>query len=310
MKIAIIGAGALGSLFGGLLAKSGNDVWLFDPIAKEHIAKINAEGLVIEEEGREERIVVKGTTRIEEIGKAKLVALFVKAPYTEEAIKGALPTISPATWVLSLQNGLGIIDILERYIKREQILRGVTAQGSTLLSPGRIRHAGHGPTWLGRVSEKGNGEGLQEVIETFNRAGIETYMEKDVKKLVWKKLLINVGINALTAIFNIRNGALVADKDLNEIMRGAVYEAVEVAQGCGLDFSPTEVIQEVEEVCHLTAENVSSMLQDVRKGNMTEIDYINGAIVREGERNDIKTPLNRLLVRLIKELFGEGGRSS
>lgn len=310
MKIAIIGAGALGSLFGGLLSQSGEEVWLYDPISKEHIAKVNAAGLVIEEEGQEKRIAVRGTTKIEEIGEAGLVALFVKAPYTEEAIKGALPAVGPSTRVLSLQNGIGITDILERHVGQERLLRGVTAQGSTLLGPGRIRHAGRGSTWLGRVSEKGNGESLQEVIETFNRAGIETYIEQDIRRLVWRKLLINVGINALTAIFDVRNGALIADKDLNKIMRSAVYEAVEVAQGCGLEFSPTEVIQEVEEVCHLTVENVSSMLQDVRKGNITEIDYINGAIVREGERNNIKTPLNRLLVRLIKELFGEGGRSS
>jgi len=310
MKIAIIGAGALGSLFGGLLAKSGQEVWLFDPIAKEHIAKINAAGLIIEEESREERIAVKGTTKIEEIGKARLVALFVKAPYTEEAIKGALPAVGPSTQVLSLQNGIGITDILERHVGQEQLLRGVTAQGSTLLSPGRIRHAGRGPTHIGRLSKEGDGGRLQEIVETFNRAGIETYIEQDIKRLVWRKLLINVGINALTAIFNVRNGALVADKDLNEIMRGAVCEALEVVQGCGLEFSPTEVIQEVEEVCRLTAENVSSMLQDVRRGNMTEIDYINGAIVREGERNEIKTPLNRLLVRLVKELPRKGGKAS
>lgn len=309
MKIAIIGAGALGSLFGGLLAKSGEEVWLFDPIFKEHIAKINAEGLVIEEEDREERIHVRGTTEIEEVGETELIALFVKAPYTEEAVKGVLPAVGRSTQLLSLQNGLGIIDILEGYVERERLLRGVTTQGSTLLGPGRIRHAGHGPTWLGRVSEKGDRD-LREVVETFNRAGIETYIEKDIKQLVWKKLLINVGINALTAIFNVRNGALVADRDLNEIMRGAVHEAVEVARGCGLEFSPTEVIQEVEEVCRLTAENVSSMLQDVRRGSVTEIDYINGAIVREGERIGIKTPVNRLLVRLVKGLSKGGGKSS
>jgi 2-dehydropantoate 2-reductase len=310
MKIAIIGAGALGSLFGGLLSKSGEEVWLFDPLAKEHIAAINSAGLIIEEEGQEERIAVKGTTRIEEIGEAELVALFAKAPFTEEAIKGALPAVGRSTQVLSLQNGLGIIDILEGYINRERLLRGVTAQGSTLLGPGRIRHAGRGPTHIGRLSKEGDGGRLQEIVEIFNCAGIETYIEQDIRRLVWRKLLINVGINALTAIFDVRNGALVADKDLNEIMHGAVCEALGVAQGCGLDFSLNEVIREVEEVCHLTAENISSMLQDVRRENMTEIDYINGAIVREGERSEIKTPLNRLLVRLVKELSRKGGKAS
>ena len=301
MKIAIIGAGALGSLFGGLLTKGGQEVWLFDPIAKEHIAKINAAGLIIEEEGREERIAVRGTTKIEEIGEARLVALFVKAPYTEEAIKGALPAVGPSTQVLSLQNGIGITDILERHVGQERLLRGVTAQGSTLLGPGRIRHAGRGPTWLGRVGEKGNSSKLEEVVDSFNRAGIEAHVEGDIRKLIWKKLLINAGINALTAIFGVQNGELINDRDLRAIMRGVVCEAVTVAQAKGLDFQPGQMVHEVEEICRLTAGNISSMLQDVRRGSLTEIDYINGAIVREGERLGVETPLNHLLTRLIKK---------
>jgi 2-dehydropantoate 2-reductase len=310
MKIAIIGAGALGSLFGGLLAKSGERVWLFDPVAREHIAKLNTEGLVIEEEGKEERVTIRGTTEIEEIGEAELVALFVKAPYTEEAIRGALPAIGPATQVLSLQNGLGIVEIMEGYVGGAQLLRGVTAQGSTLLGPGRIHHAGRGPTRIGRLSEERNGKRLQEVVEIFNRAGIETYTERDIERLVWSKLLVNVGINALTAIFGVKNGVLVIDKDLNQIMRAAVREAVDVARGRGLEFPLSAVLQEVERVCHLTADNLSSMLQDVRRGTITEIDYINGAVVREGQRQGIEAPLNRLLVRLVKGLSERGGETN
>ncbi len=312
MKIAIIGAGALGSLFGGLLAKSGEEVHLFDPIAKEHISRIRAEGLVIEEAGggKEERIRVKGTTEIAEVGKAELVALFVKAPQTEKALRDALPAIGPATLVLSLQNGLGPEEIMESFLPRERLLRGVTAQGSTLLGPGRVRHAGRGPTWLGPLGG-GPDDRLEEVVAAFNRAGIETHIERDITRLLWKKLLVNAGINALTAIFGVKNGELVLDPELNEIMRGALAEAVEVANAHGLGFHLPEVVAEVEEVCRLTAENLSSMLQDVRRGSETEIDYINGAIVRAGEECGVPTPLNLLLVRLVKALSScsEGARS-
>ncbi|MGQ9478208.1 MAG: ketopantoate reductase family protein [Candidatus Bipolaricaulia bacterium] len=312
MKIAIIGAGALGSLFGGLLAKSGEEVHLFDPIAREHIARINAEGLVIEEAGggKEERIRVKGTTEIAEVGEAELVALFVKAPQTEAALRAALPAIGPATLVLSLQNGLGPEEIMERFLPRERLLRGVTAQGSTFLGPGRVRHAGRGPTWLGPLGEGSDERFVEEVIAAFNRAGIETHLERDIIRLVWKKLLVNVGINALTAIFDVRNGLLIEDHELNELMRGALAEAVEVANARGLGFHLPEVVAEVEEVCRLTAENLSSMLQDVRRGSETEIDYINGALVRTGKECGVPTPLNLLLVRLVKALSGsEGARS-
>lgn len=300
MKIAIIGAGALGSLFGGLLAKSGEEVWLFDPLAREHVAKLNAEGLLIEEEDQEEWIRVKGTTKIEEIGKADLVALFTKASHTEKALKGALPTIGGSTSVLSVQNGLGIVEVMEKYVSRAQLLRGVTSQGSTYLGPGRIRHAGRGPTWIGQVSDEADRSKLEETAGAFNAAGLETHLETDVKKLVWNKLLVNVGINALTAIFNVPNGELVRDSELRLVMHGIVREAVEVAHAVGLDFDPEETIQRVEEVCRNTAGNISSMLQDVRRGSSTEINYINGAIAREGQREGLPTPMNCLLTELVK----------
>ncbi len=121
-----------------------------------------------------------------------------------------------------------------------------------------------------------------------------------MKKLVWNKLLVNVGINALTAIFNVPNGELVRDSELCLVMHGIVREAVEVAHAVGLDFDPEETIQRVEEVCRNTAGNISSMLQDVRRGSSTEINYINGAIAREGQREGLPTPMNRLLTELVK----------
>jgi 2-dehydropantoate 2-reductase len=307
MKIAIIGAGALGSLFGGLLARSGEEVRLFDPIAKEHIAKINRDGLIIEEEGKEERVAVRATTSIEELGEAELVGLFVKAHQTEAALQIARPALGPSTLVLSLQNGLGLEQLMERHVPRGRLLRGVTAQGSTLLGPGRVRHAGRGPTWLGPVGQVDRAK-LKAIVEAFNRAGIETHLEQDIARLVWRKLLINAGINALTAVFDVPNGELVADPELREIMRAVVCEAIGVAQALGLDFPAEETIAQVEEVCRLTARNISSMLQDVRRGSPTEIDYINGAIVHCGEEVGISTPLNLLLTRLVKRL--EGGRDA
>ncbi len=302
MTIAIIGAGALGSLFGGLLAKSGERVWLFDPLAREHIAAIQREGLVIERSGSEETIELEATTRIDVVGKAELVALFVKAPHTDNALTQALPAIGPTTQVLSLQNGLGVEEVMAQHVDVQQVLRGVTSQGATFLTPGRVRHAGQGATYIGRLGGAADSEGLERVVSVFNRAGIETHVEPDVDMLVWKKLLINAGINALTAVFDVNNGTLVTDDDLKAIMRGAVREALDIARQRGREFSTTDVLDEVERVCENTADNISSMLQDVRRGAATEVRYINGAVVREGERLGMEAPLNRLLARLVEEL--------
>lgn len=300
MKIAIIGAGALGSLFGGLLAERGQEVWLFDPLFKEHIREVKAKGLVVEESGKERRIEVKATTDVREIGEVDLVAIFVKAQHTEEAVKGAMPTISRETQVLSLQNGLGIEEHIAKYVDGDRILRGVTAQGSTLIRAGKIRHAGRGETRIGKLTKGGDERKLRRVIEAFNHAGIETRYEEDVERLVWEKLLINAAINALTAIFNVKNGELVTDKDLNDVMHAIVWEAVKVARVCGMDIHPHHAIRNVEEVCRITSENISSMLQDVRAGRETEIDHINGAIVKKGEGLGVEVPLNKLLVKLVK----------
>lgn len=299
MKIVIVGAGALGSLFGGLLAHAGQEVWLFDPPFKAHIDIVRRKGLVIERDGGELRVRPHATTDIREIGLADLTAIFVKAQHTEEAVRGALPSIGESTRILSLQNGLGVENHILKYVREDRVLRGVTAQGSTLIEPGRIRHAGAGETKIGSLAGRDDGRS-QEIVTAFNVAGIETVFEEDATKLVWSKLLINVGINALTAVFNVQNGVLVADKTLNDIMRAVVCEAVAVARKSALEVSADGAIEDVEEVCRTTSENISSMLQDVREERETEIDYINGAIAKKGDELGISTPLNKLLVKLVK----------
>jgi len=300
MKVGIVGAGALGSLFGSFFEHE--DVWLFEPLNTAHVDRIRSQGLLVHTpEGGTRRVRLNAVTCVDEIGRCDLLALFVKAPVTRCALESARPMIGEGTLLLSLQNGIGIAEILEDFVPREKLFRGVTSQGSTFLGPGEIRHAGVGKTRVGPLSSAGNETDRTAVAGLFQRSQIPFEMVDSVRHLVWEKLLINVGINALTAIFNVPNGELINDQDLQTIMRGAVCEAVMVARANGLDFRPERAVHEVEKICRLTAENISSMLQDVRRGSLTEIDYINGAIVREGERLGVETPLNCLLTRLIKE---------
>ncbi|MFB6285816.1 MAG: ketopantoate reductase family protein [Candidatus Bipolaricaulia bacterium] len=303
MKIAIVGAGAMGSLFGGLLATTDSAVWLVDPIATGHIRTVNDAGLVIESDGDERHVSPHATTRIEDVGTADLVVLFVKAPFTDEALRGALPAIeADRTWVLSLQNGAGLREVMRNHVDPDRLLRGTTAHGATFLEPGRIRHAGAGPTRVGSVASLADEAPITAILDVFRQANIESERVEDIDQLIWHKLLVNVGINALTALFRVKNGKLLEEPDLRETMRGAVREGVAVAKACGLDFDEALAIERVEGVCQQTAANKSSMRQDVEAGAPTEIAFINGTIVDRGMQRNVAVPLNRLLTRLIGDL--------
>lgn len=298
MRIAIIGAGAMGSLYGGYLSKAGNEVYLVD-IWKEHIEKINYDGLKIIEGNKE--VVAKpiAVTESKGIGIVDLVIIFVKSIHTKGAMENNIPLIGLDTMVLSLQNGYGNAEDIEEFVKKDNIIIGTTAHGATMLEAGKIKHAGKGKTYIGNLMGY-NDENVAELRDVLTEAGFETIVSDNVMKLIWSKLLVNVGINALTGILEIRNGELLDYEETKEILTLAVSEAVQVANGLGLDFNTEEVIVNVMDIAKATAENKSSMLQDILNNRKTEIDKINGAIVREGGKLGIETTANLTLTDLIK----------
>lgn len=300
MKIAIIGAGAMGSLYGGYLSKAGQEVYLVD-VWQQHVDEINAHGLKIEEPEGEVTVYPKAAVSADAVGAVDLAIVFVKSIMTKKAMESNAALISPHTYVLSLQNGYGNIDEIEKFVKREQIIAGTTAHGATMISAGRIKHAGKGATHIGSVS-KGDDTKVQEIAQILKAAGFDTDVSNNVMELVWDKLIINVGINALTAILKLRNGQLLDHEGSKAIMKAAVEEAVMVANSLGMNFNSEETLKKVMDVAQKTGQNMSSMLQDVTNKRKTEIDTINGAIVREGSKQNISTPVNIVLTNLIKTM--------
>lgn len=298
MKVAVLGAGAMGSLFGGLLAEAGNQVTLID-IWKEHVDAINTKGLKIDET-KGVKIVkeVKATTDPSQVDPVELLIVFVKSTVTEVALESAKSIVGDNTTIITLQNGLGNIEKIEKAVGKGRVIAGVTSHGSTLLGPGRIRHAGQGDTYLGEIDGRIT-KRLNRIAEVFNRAGIKCRVETDILSLIWSKLIINVGINALTAITGLKNGDIVKYHETVEILEQAVKEAVRVAQSRGIKLQYDDPVAHTKEVCRLTAQNRSSMLQDVLNRRKTEIEMINGAVVREGEKAGIPTPVNRVLTNLV-----------
>lgn len=311
MKIAVVGAGAMGSLFGGLLSISGEEVWLVDPW-KEHMEAISKKGLHIKRLREGDTLVAhpKAVTSPDSVGPCDLVLVFVKSYVTSFAMRNATPLIDANTYCLTLQNGLGNIEAILETVAAEKILAGVTAHGATMVGPGEIVHAGQGKTTIGwpfgaeerpeevrkRISKQ-----LGEIVQVFAKAGIEAEISENILVPIWEKLLVNVGINALTAILRIPNGALLAYDETKELVRMAVEEAATVAKVKGIPVTE-DIASHVYDVAERTGQNKSSMLQDVIAGRRTEIESINGMVVSEGKRLGVPVPVNEVLTGLIKTL--------
>ncbi len=301
MKVGIIGAGAMGSLFGGKLSLRGHDVVLYD-VYLEHVKQVATQGLSIEDAqtGRVRVAHPRASADPASVQGADILVVFVKSPSTEAVAAQFAPLAGPRAIALTLQNGLGNEAVLKNHFGPDRTAAGVTSQGATFLGPGKIRHAGVGPTHLAMAD--GRSERLQGFADALTDAGFETHVEKDVAGLVWSKLVINVGINALTALISQPNGRLLDFEETRQLMAALVEEAATVAARRGIRLSYPDPLATVMEVARKTGANRSSMLQDFDRRRQTEIDYMNGAVVREAAALGMKVPVNETVTRLIKAL--------
>jgi len=298
MNFLVVGPGAMGCLFANRLKKVGHGVTIAD-YKPERADYINRHGICLEEEEVKECVPVQAVTG--PIIEKPDVALFcVKSNQTREAAEEIAPWVRRTTSVLTLQNGLGNLELLEEVFGKGRVLGGVTAEGATLLGPGYARHAGRGQTIIGPAD---SAEGaVARIVKAFEGAGFNTCAAPNVNTLIWGKLIVNVGINALTAITRVRNGQLPRISGARTVMKMAVREAVEVARAKDIRLPYADPFERVLEVCRATSENVASMLQDILGERGTEIQAINGAIVREGLKLGIPTPVNLALTSLVEAI--------
>lgn len=291
----------MGCLFATLLARSKaeNEIWLLDKDA-ERARKIDRKGITVEGFNNFRR-KVKTTADARKIGPCDLVIIFTKSYDTDQVLRSIGPLLGCNTNVLTLQNGLGNLELISEVVGKERAIGGTTAYGATLLDVGKVRHAGIGETTIGTLGGKISGD-LRRIAAVFNQAGIATRMSKDTNSIIWSKLIINAGINALAAITRLPNGALLDYEWTREIMYLAVSEAGQVAKRKKIKLNYHNPMRKVESVCKATSNNICSMLQDVIRNKRTEIDFINGAIVRQGKDLGVKTPVNEILTHLVKTI--------
>lgn len=298
MKFLVVGPGAMGCLFSCLLSRAGYKVEVLDYKA-ERAKRLSETGFRLEGISGDYQVKLPVSVNMPSV-EPDITILCVKAYKTLEASRHLKGILKGNSVILTLQNGVGNLEILEETFGPDMVTAGVTSEGATLLGEGHVRHAGKGETVIG----KGRIERpiIEKLVGAFNQAGIETRWQEDVTGLIWGKLIVNVGINALTAILRVRNGLLYENEVTRDLIRLVVEEAMEVIRRKNIKLPYEDPVEKVYQVAKNTAQNISSMLQDVLKGKDTEIQFMNGAIVREGKALGIRTPYNETLSRLISAM--------
>jgi len=294
MRIAIIGIGAMGCLFGARLAPLADVVMV--GTWPEGLAALRERGITLADAQGERTIPVQ-VAGAAALPPCDLALILVKSYQTARAARQAAEWLAPQGLALTLQNGLGNDEVLAASLGAARVALGVTAQGAMLLGPGRVYHAGAGPTHLGVTPL--TRERLEEVGALFRQAGLETHLTENITGLVWGKLVVNSAINPLTALLRVPNGALLENESARALMEAVAWETARVAQAQGIRLPFDDPAERVREVAARTACNRSSMLQDVLRGTPTEIEAINGAVVRAGQRLGVPTPINATLWRLV-----------
>jgi 2-dehydropantoate 2-reductase len=300
VKIAILGAGALGCAIGATLTEGGHETWLLAR-SRLHVDALRRDGLQVDDANGSRRIAVRAATEPSDVGVADLVIVLVKSFHTDSAMRGALALIGPHTCVLSLQNGLGHEDILADIVGRERVLAGKTYVGGVRRGPGHIQSGVTGKaTYIGELDGRLTPR-VQAIADAFNSAGLVTTVSENIVGTMWDKLLVNVATGALTGITRLTYGQLYEEPLLKSTALAAVSEAIAAAQASGVRLSMTDP----EQAWTLAAEGLppafkTSMLQSLEQGSITEVDFINGAVVRAGQRLGVPTPVNATLVACIK----------
>jgi 2-dehydropantoate 2-reductase len=301
MRVLILGAGALGSLVGARLSHTDAETVLLSTNA-EHMRTIRNEGLLVEElDGTISRHALQCCDAPSQVAAVPdLVIVLVKSHATEAAVKSVEGFRRDSTVFLTLQNGMGNWERIAGVVGEGSVLAGTTAQGATLVAPGRIRHGGAGATHIGEVHGAAS-KRVARVVDLFRRAGLDAHSSDHVEQLLWEKLIVNVGINAITALTGGRNGVVADFEAARDVSMEAVAEALAVAEAKGATVS-SGMAERVLAIARATSVNRSSMGQDVDRCRKTEIDAINGAVVRFAEEAGVDVPVNRTLTRLVRTL--------
>jgi 2-dehydropantoate 2-reductase len=294
MNIVVFGAGAIGSLFGGILAKNNNVVLVG---RKDHVEAIRKNGLKIK--GKTKATVkVSAFETVKDISfSPDLIIISVKSYDTEKAACEIKKVMSEDTFVMSLQNGLDNIEKIEKFVDKKKLFVCITTHGSVFFKPGVVKHTGVGKTKIGGIVKSTSVE--ERFVDLFNKSGIKTTLSDDVVSDIWAKAIVNSSINPLTCFFRCKNGYILKNPVLEKIMERICHESTLVARASGFFLSYEAMLDLTREVIIDTCDNFSSMFQSIQKGRKIEIDSINGFIVRKGLEFGLDVSLNEVVLHSV-----------
>lgn len=288
MKVAVIGPGAMGCYIAAQLNRSGAKTCLVDHSA-ERAARLDKTGITVES--------VQGTYTEKPSVVAQVPAGVDLVMVLTKAFSTGSLRFPPDAAVLTLQNGLGNVETLCSTVGSARVLAGTTSEAVTLLGEGHVRHVASGVTAFGSWTSC-NGE---PALKALKAAGLNVELSDSPGQLIWEKVAINAGINPLAAIMNVPNGRLIELSEVRQLMRDLVVEAAKVASTEGYRFAHS-LVEVAEETCRRTADNICSMLQDIRNGKATEIDQISGEILRRAQIASLPTPRTRVVYQIVRGL--------
>lgn len=296
MNIVILGAGAMGMLFGGYLS-SRNDVWLLD-VDRRRIDKIGLDGVKIREAEEDRIFYPHAVTSCEGLPKMDLVIVFVKAMYTVEALKANRALIGGETRIMTLQNGAGHESKLLQFADPDHVIIGSTQHNSSIIENGYVNHGGGGETSIGLLS--GNSARIEAIARNFTECGFECVISDEVKKQIWTKLFLNTAASSLTAVLQVPLGFIESDPHACSLMEKLAREAITVANAEGFAaFNAAEVIEEIKTVLRNAKGGYTSIYADVKNGARSEVDTISGSVVEAAHALGIPVPCHEMIVSLI-----------
>jgi 2-dehydropantoate 2-reductase len=302
LNVAVLGAGAMGCLFGGLLAEKGLKVTLID-VWKEHIDAINKNGLKMDGFGGDRFIKINATNDPKSISPVDVVIVMCKATALEQALTNAKNIVGDKTVLMSFQNGIGHETIMQNIVGVDKVLGGTTTQASNILGPGHIKNHASLPSWIGEY-EGGLSDRVKDLAETFTAFGLETIASDNVKKRKWMKLFALTAVGPLSAIFDMHHTELyVTNKEsklARELGKQIILETRQVAQADGVEVSEDECLEMFLKIVDSNQTNKSSMAFDIKYKRKSEIDFINGSVSKIGKKHGVPTPLNDMLYKIIK----------
>ncbi|MCD6499445.1 MAG: 2-dehydropantoate 2-reductase [Deltaproteobacteria bacterium] len=308
--IVVVGAGAIGSLFAGLLARSGVSVLVLD-VDRAKVDRIQTEGIELSGLSGPDLVSVPATTDPASASGADFYFICVKAYDTAAAVAALVSIASPQSLFVSLQNGLGNDAILRDLVGRDRTILGTVGLGAYLAGPGHVVHAGSGPIRLGMLDDRPSQgsdrlDPLARLATLLGQAGLDVEVTATIREAIWRKLLGNVAINPLTALLRVQNGTLLEIAETRALIETIVAEALAVAQADGVPLDASTSLAEVIDLARRTGANRSSMLMDVLAGRRTEVAQLNGAVADLADRLGVAAPVNRAISLLVSALGSRG----